>query len=203
MDLQVARDFLSHLTPSTSGISTVALGFFALLFIGIGVGLLGAFTLPFPRRTRPGVNAILALFLFFTGANCALVFAKRTGLLRPTPLVSLVAWRTDLDAALAEAKAKNLPLLVDFAAEWCTACHEIDRTVFHDARFVEKVKRFVPLRLDVTAETPANEAKLKRFEVYSLPSIVFVRPSGEILKAPRITGGLSAGEFIAIMNQVN
>ncbi len=184
--------------------------YFFSFSLGLGVLFLvmGAFSgvlakLPRSGPWMNGINRFLAMMMFLAAGYYALLFAKQTGFIRDTSTAtSLIAWRTDIDAALAEAKEKNLPVMVDFAAEWCAACHEIDKHVFHDSRFVEKIKGFIPLRLDVTNESPENEAKLKRFEVFSLPSIVFVKASGEVMKEPRINGFIPAEEFTLIMDQV-
>ncbi len=187
-------------------------GFLYFFSFSLGLGVLflvmGAFSgvlgkLPRSGPWMNGINRFLALMMFLAAGYYGVLFAKKTGLVRDMSSdASPITWMSNIEQAFALSKEKGLPVLVDFSAEWCAACHEIDKHVFHDPRFVEKMKGFVPLRLDVTNETAENEAKLKKFKVYSLPSIVFVRATGEVLDEPRINGFIPTEEFTSIMDKV-
>ncbi len=188
-------------------------GFLYFFSFSLGLGVLflvmGAFSgvlakLPRSGPWMSGINYFLAAMMFLAAGYYAVLFAKQTGIVKTSAesQASLIEWRTDIDKAFAEAKEKNLPIMVDFSAEWCAACHEIDKHVFHDPKFLEAIKHYIPLRLDVTAENAENEAKLKKFKVYSLPSIVFVKPEGIILDEPRINGFIPTNDFLKVMDLV-
>lgn len=106
-----------------------------------------------------------------------------------------IAWISDENEALAVARGKHLPLIVDFTADWCVACHELDAMVFSDPRVVARLRNFVPLRLDVTVESTAK-AKLDRYGAATLPAIVFVNAEGRLMESPRIYGLVSVEEFL-------
>ena len=71
----------------------------------------------------------------------------------------LVPWRSDLTAAIAEAKAANKPVLLYFTAEWCGPCQYMRRNVFTDAAGAEAMEAYVPVRLDYDAHE--NDLVLK------------------------------------------
>ncbi len=68
--------------------------------------------------------------------------------------VSGLAWRTDERAALAEALAEGRPALIDFTADWCAACHELDRETWSNPDVVAELARYTIIRIDLTHNTP-------------------------------------------------
>jgi thiol-disulfide isomerase/thioredoxin len=90
-----------------------------------------------------------------------------------------IPWTSGWKAAERQARAERKPLLVDFWAQWCEWCHELDRTTYRDARVVELARHFVPVK--VNAEGSLGEVELAgRYEVSSLPTIAFVTPAGRV-----------------------
>ncbi len=114
------------------------------------------------------------------------------------------------DAALAKAKAAHQPVFIDFGAEWCTACKELDKTTFVDAAVRAEAARFVGIKVDATTETPALNAIQERFGVVGLPTIAFIGSDGVYLdtatQAPRyeaVTGYTKALEFLPQLQRVH
>lgn len=140
----------------------------------------------------------LALVAFLTLAYYATYLVKQVWL-SPPPTGS-VDFRTDEATALAEAKASGKPVLIDFTAEWCGACRELDEQVFSHPDVRERLKAFVPLRLDVTAEGPESLALLQKYGVVSLPAILFVDRNGKVLEKPRVSGLLTPDEFLTVIS---
>ncbi len=107
----------------------------------------------------------------------------------------IVAWRTDVDAAFAEAKAANKPLLIDVTADWCPPCKVMKREVFSKERVKAAIEAgFMPLRLDVT-ERNAHNAKLsERFAVEFLPTYLIIAADGVELR--REVGILDEDRFV-------
>jgi thioredoxin-like negative regulator of GroEL len=91
-----------------------------------------------------------------------------------------IAWEKKFDAALTKARAEQKPVLVDFWAEWCEWCHELDRTVYVDPKVVAAAKDFVPVK--VNTEGDGSEVKLtERYDIQTLPTIGVVSPEGRVL----------------------
>lgn len=100
------------------------------------------------------------------------------------------AWGEDLDAALAQAQASGRPVLVWFSASWAMAVRDMERTSWSDERVMDLVARcFIPLRIDVTAESEASAALLARWGVKGVPTTLLVDARGEVLGDPILLVG--------------
>ncbi|NMW22405.1 MAG: protein-disulfide reductase DsbD [Chlorobiaceae bacterium] len=98
----------------------------------------------------------------------------------------------ELDRALQSAKT---PVMLDFYADWCVACKEMDRFTFHDPKVIEQLKSLTLLQVDVTANTGDDRALMKRFGLFGPPGIIFFNNEKEIPES-RIVGILEAKNFI-------
>lgn len=108
----------------------------------------------------------------------------------------------ELQSALATAAAARRPVMVDFYADWCTSCLEMEHTTFRDKTVRAALARMQILRVDVTADTPADRALLKRFGLYGPPAYVFYDARGERLKADTVVGYLDVQPFLAHLHRV-
>ena len=90
-------------------------------------------------------------------------------------------WMTDETAAFAKARAEGKGVMVDFAAEWCAPCEELELT-FGDGDVYETITaHFVPLRFDVTDPSDSNMERRARYNAMTLPAVVFMTPDGSVL----------------------
>jgi thiol:disulfide interchange protein DsbD len=112
-----------------------------------------------------------------------------------------IEWMNDEAAALARAQAENKPLVIDFTAEWCQACHELDRYTFSDAQVAGLARgEFIALRLDCTkGGDPAVRAVQQKYGVTGLPTVVFTRPDGT--PVDKTIGFVEAAPFLAVMQK--
>ncbi|MCM8594442.1 protein-disulfide reductase DsbD [Accumulibacter sp.] len=113
-----------------------------------------------------------------------------------TPVRSL----TDLDARLAAAQQ---PALLDFYADWCASCKEMDRLTFSDPRVQARLSGWTLLRADVTANSPDDAALLRRFRLYGPPGIVFFDRRGQEVEGVRVIGFENADAFLAILARLD
>jgi len=114
-----------------------------------------------------------------------------------------VTWSDDLDAALILAEIEGKPVMVDFTADWCVACKELDHRTFSDPAVIEAFADFILVRIDMTDNTdPRNQEYTGRYEIFGLPSITFLTPGGEMLREYKVTGFMRAPEFLAILEAV-
>lgn len=107
-----------------------------------------------------------------------------------------------LDAALAKARSEGKPVMIDFFAEWCAACKELDRDTYPKAEVLAESARFVTIKIDGTIEDDAAEELYKRFGVKGLPTVLFINSCGEVLEDPRIVGFLPAEKFVREQEKV-
>ena len=88
-------------------------------------------------------------------------------------------------------------MLIDFYADWCIPCRELDRFTFTNAEVVDAVSPFTKLKVDLT-QYESYEAELlrKHFDVDGVPTIVFINSRGDEVRASRVVGYLGASAFL-------
>ncbi|EOI5727559.1 protein-disulfide reductase DsbD [Cronobacter malonaticus] len=101
----------------------------------------------------------------------------------------------DLDRALAQAKGK--PVMLDLYADWCVACKEFEKYTFSAPEVQRVLNNAVLLQADVTANSAADVALLKRLNVLGLPTIIFFDAQGNEIPNGRVTGFMDAPAFAA------
>ena len=94
-------------------------------------------------------------------------------------------------------------MILDFWAEWCAACKELDRTVWADPRVRAEASRFVAVKIDGTEYTDAFDAiAAKKYAVPGLPTVIFLDGRGR--EAPRrVLGAVDPEEMIAALRAVD
>jgi thioredoxin:protein disulfide reductase len=104
-----------------------------------------------------------------------------------------------LDAAIKNANGKTV--MLDFYADWCTSCKEMEKFTFSDAEVISALKDTVLLQADVTENNDDDQALLKRFNLFGPPGIIFFDKTGAEQKI-RVIGYKNATEFTQVLNQV-
>jgi thiol:disulfide interchange protein DsbD len=107
----------------------------------------------------------------------------------------------DLDAAVAAASTTGRPLLLDFYADWCVSCKEMEKYTFTDPLVKQALAPFVLLRADVTANDADDQALLRAFGILGPPTIAFYGRDGVERRAYRVVGFMKAPEFAAVAGQ--
>lgn len=103
----------------------------------------------------------------------------------------------DLDVILANAKAQNRAVLLDFYADWCVSCKEMEAFTFTDPSVKEQLKDVLLIQADVTKNDADDKALLKRFGLFGPPAIMLYDKSGTELTAGRVVGYMQAKKFSA------
>jgi len=101
----------------------------------------------------------------------------------------------DLNAAVTQASLQGRPLMLDFYADWCVSCKEMEAFTFTDERVQELLSTAIVVQADVTANDAEDQALLKRFDLFGPPGIIFFDTSGTELPAARVVGFLNADKF--------
>jgi thiol:disulfide interchange protein DsbD len=104
----------------------------------------------------------------------------------------------DLDAAVAAASKAGRPVMLDFYADWCVSCKEMEKYTFTDATVQRALNSYVLLRANVTANDAADQALLKRFGIFGPPTIAFYGVDGQERRNYRVVGYMKAPEFAAV-----
>ena len=109
---------------------------------------------------------------------------------------------SELDVQLNKAKQENKLVLLDFYADWCISCKEMEVNTFTNAEVSKELKQFVLLQADVTANSPENQALLKRYGLYGPPGILIFTQNSEELKALRVIGYMPPQRFLEQLQKI-
>jgi thiol:disulfide interchange protein DsbD len=104
----------------------------------------------------------------------------------------------DQDIISRAAKDKK-PLILDFYADWCLPCKEMDKKVFSDPEVVKLSRNFITVRLDLTRRQPFQKEVLRRYHVLGVPTVVFLNKEGVEEKRLRVEGLEEKSEFLEKM----
>ena len=123
---------------------------------------------------------------------------KQLGDLKFKVIVSIEA----LQPFFEEAKRTGKPLLLDFYADWCISCKEMEIKTFANPAVAKKMQEFILVQADVTSNTPAHQALLKRYGLFGPPGILLFNPAGEEQTNQRVVGFMPSDRFLLRLNAV-
>ncbi|POZ52145.1 protein-disulfide reductase DsbD [Methylovulum psychrotolerans] len=159
----------------SKGLGVLMLAYGLLLLIGVSMGNSN------PLKPLQGLAAIP------TGT----AQAAETGL-----SVSKVATLAELEAKIQQAAAQHQTVMLDFYADWCISCKEMEAYTFTDARVKTALAKFVVLQADVTANNADDQALLARFKLVGPPAILFFGQDRQEQAAQRVVGYQDADTFL-------
>ncbi len=97
-------------------------------------------------------------------------------------------------------RAPGKPVMLDFYADWCVSCKEMETFTFSDPKVRERLDGMVLLQADVTANSEAHKALLKRFALFGPPGIIFFDAQGREIKGLRVIGYQNADRFLKTLS---
>lgn len=196
--------FVPHPAVLPLSARSIALAAFVLAFAGIAAG---ALTLSFHGAAREKALKAGALVLLFAGIGIRLGWAGQPHSDKPFQ----IPWMSDEKLAVQQSRATGKPLLIDFSAEWCAACKELDRHTWTDPVVAKEVSdRFVALKIDATEETDQINQLTSKYNVPGLPTVLMMacrdeRPPGCAVPGDgpgRVTGFLPPPEMLERLRRV-
>lgn len=188
---------------------SIAMILWAALLIIIAV-YLGVLEPLHKRGIKPfykGMGIILlvyGLMLFYGGVKGEENLLAPLGSNTPTsavasPTASALVFKTihsseELDAILAQSKGKKV--ILDFYADWCTSCKELDEITFKDPHVIELLNDYILVRADVTADSNSEKALTKRFNLFGPPAMIFFNENGKSIQGTDLIGYKDPQNFI-------
>jgi thiol:disulfide interchange protein DsbD len=208
MLLGLAIWMLDRILP---GVVVMALWAALALFAGVWSGAFYALPKPASGSALFGKVAGLALVIY----GGALVVGTLTGATNPLQPLSRISGNVDGhleleferiktvdDFEIARSTAAGRTLMLDFYADWCVSCKEMEAWTFTDQRVHDALANTVLVQADVTANDDADKALLKYFGIFGPPTIVFYDRSGNEVQRQRVIGYKDADDFLSHLDYV-
>jgi thiol:disulfide interchange protein DsbD len=146
-------------------------------------------------KEKPAVKRIQWLFGILALA-AGIVFA---GSLRNQGMT----WETYSEANLLNAKETRVPVIIDFYADWCIPCLELDRKTWTNKEVIVSAKDIKKIKVDLTHfDSPESEALRKKFNISGVPTVLFIRTDGTEADESRIVGFVTPKEFLIKLKQL-
>ena len=154
-----------------------------------------------PQGQMPGGTSVTGKqqLLGTTNANQSGTMAQSPGVLKAgPPSFQLVRTVAQLEQLLAQS---TRPVMLDFYADWCVSCKEMEAFTFVDPRVIQRMNQMLLLKVDVTANNADDRALMKKFRLFGPPGIIFFSPGGHERKDVRVVGFQDATRFTATLDR--
>ncbi len=183
------------------------------------VGMALYFLLPLLPKSFSGY--VLPIYLILVGLYL-LIFEKQAGNVKGFRIFKIVLaiimifvgvytlipselnepkWENYSNSKYEAALSSHSKVFIDFYADWCIPCKELDHSTFSDPRVIEKLKEFKTFKVDMTKSLSETTEKVReKFKIRGMPTLIFVNSEGE--EVQRITGFINADEFLKIISTV-
>lgn len=106
----------------------------------------------------------------------------------------------DIEAMLVKARQEGRPVMLDFYADWCISCKVMERNVFSHASVSDALQPFTLLQIDMTDNTPAQQAMLDELGLFGPPAILFYDSNGDEMGQQRVLGEMNRNQFLDHVN---
>ena len=216
---------LAALLAYVSQTQNLILGFFLLFTFSLGLGLLFLFLGTFSQWTLPHLGIWMKRIQYLFGIAMLAIslyllmpFIKKASFSirqmidstqykdSSTPPVKKniiygYQWVKFSPEALKKAKEDKKPVILDFFASWCIACHKLEKKTFNHESVKSLGQNFLWLKIDVTNPSEEQRKTMKKYNVLGLPKILFFNAKGEWLKALSLNGFEEKDPFIHRMQK--
>jgi thiol:disulfide interchange protein DsbD len=114
------------------------------------------------------------------------------------PKNNLAMWKTYSDEDFKDAISSGRPIIIDFYADWCASCHELEEKTFNDPEFLSLTRDFVLLRYDATEDSDQLRKLKAKYKIVGLPTLVFYDKKGRLRSELQVNEFITTEQFKAI-----
>ena len=116
---------------------------------------------------------------------------------------SEIEWGHNIDTALRKAQQNGAPVMIDFMADWCPPCQEMEKTTFIDSEFLKKSEKFILVRIDIDDNQDLAKkynGNANKYGGIGIPNMLFLNGNGQTIR--HIVGYHNAQQLTSVMDSV-
>ncbi len=186
----------------------VVLGGGALFAMALGMGVplvvVGVSEGAFLPRSGPWMVTVKKFFgVLLLAVAVWIIWPVASPFLMPKPAPHGLTFErvSSIEQLNEKLRAPGRPVMLDFYADWCVSCKEMEAFTFTDEKVKAKMKGLLLLQADVTGNTEEHKALLKRFSLFGPPGIIFFDERGAEIRGLRVIGYQKADKFLAVLQR--
>jgi thiol:disulfide interchange protein DsbD len=156
------------------------------------------------RNLMGVVFFVVAIFFATTGIQAGIdqAVASKTVSSSETTPANAINWLPYTKERIARAAADKKPVIMDFYADWCIPCKELEKFTFSDPEVIKLSSQFVMLKVDLThTADPLSRQLRQEYGIKGVPTLVFLSEEGKELKELRVVGFVDKDEFLPVMKK--